>query len=593
MTSKWDLSFIYKGSDDPEINENLEQANRIAEELEKYRGKIKKAEISANELLELFKSVEKIFTLLSRAQGFASLLFSQETTNDEFKALLAKVEQSSVEISNKMIWMNLELNDMTEEQIRRYLEDPILEYYHHFIKVRRLSKPYLLSESVEQVLSKKSLVGSDAWGKFYAEYTAAFQFEIEIHDEIKTLSQGEIRPLFRDPDPVIRENAFKAYYQKYAKESIAINHCFNNIWKDHGQNIALRKYPDTMTPAHLRNQLPDDKIIQTMMNVVRNNYSLVQDYYKAKAKLLNQGNKIKGSDLYAPIGKAIKYSWDEAKEIVIDAYTEFDQEIGELSKRFFERNLVDSEIRKAKRTGAFCAGLSPELDPLILMSYNGTPDSISTLAHEMGHGLHDMFSGRKQTLFYYHPPLVAAETASVFGEQILINKLMKTMTDEEAKLKLLGSQVEDAILTISRQTMYIFFEKECHETGSQKNLSNKEMSEIWNNYVNEAYGDAVEFLPEQSWNWASIPHFINSRFYCYAYSFGMLFVLGLYQKYLEEGKTFIPKYKALLEAGGSRFPVDLAASVGLDITEESFWQAGFDYLNNLLREFQELVDKRL
>ncbi|MHA2248095.1 MAG: M3 family metallopeptidase, partial [Candidatus Hodarchaeales archaeon] len=410
--------------------------------------------------------------------------------------------------------------------------------------------------------------------------------------EMKKMAPGEIYPLLRDPNPETREKVFKAYYQKYADNSIVINHCFNNIWKNHGQDVDLRKYPTTMTPAHIRNQT-DEKIVQTMMDIIKKNYPLVQEYYRAKARLMGQGTKIKGSDLYAPLGKVIKYTWDEAKQMVLNAYSEFDPEVGDMARGFFDRNLIDSEVRKTKRFGAFCMGIAPGIDPVLHMSFDGTPDGVSTLAHEMGHGLHDMFSGRKQTIFNYNPPLVAAETASVFGEQILIDRMLKSLADEDAKLKLLAVQLEDAIITISRQTMYVFFENECHEKGAKENLSAQQMSDIWDKHVVDAYGDAVNFLPEQSWNWATIPHFLDPRiFYCYAYSFGMLFVLGLYQKYLQEGQSFIPKYKQILEAGGSQFPVDMAASVGLDITQPEFWQAGFDYLWKLLKEFQIIVDTR-
>lgn len=592
MTSKWDLTFIYKGHNDPKIDEDLNYAEKLSEDLNKFRGKIKSGQLPTETFLNLLQQVEEVNALVRKGGAFGSLLFAQETTNDEFKTLYDRMQNRSVEISNKLIWFELEINEMSEESVRKYLQDPLLANYHHFIKVQRLSKPYMLSEPVEQVLSQKNLVGARAWANFYNEYTSALQFEVEIEGEMRTLSPGEIRPLFRHPDPEVREKVFKTYYQKYADESISINHCFNNIWKDHGQDVALRKYPSTLTIAHIRNQV-DDQIVDTMMDVVRKNYSLVQDYYKIKAKLMGQGEKIKGSDLYAPIGKAVKYSWEEAKQLVIDSYTEFDSEFGELTEMLFSNNRVDSEVRKNKMTGAFCAGILPELDPVILMSFDGTTDGVSTLAHEAGHALHDLFSGRKQTLLNYSPPLVAAETASVFGEQILIAKLLETLTDEETKLKLLASQLEDAIATISRQTMYVFWEKECHEKGAKENLSTKQHSNLWDSYVQEAYGDAVDFLPEQSWNWATIPHFLQTRFYCYAYSFGMLFVLGLYQQYQREGEAFIPKYKQILEAGGSKFPVDLAASVGLDITVPEFWQSGFDYLQNLLSEFQEIAEKRM
>ncbi|MFW9855129.1 MAG: M3 family oligoendopeptidase [Candidatus Thorarchaeota archaeon] len=592
MTTKWDLTFLYQGTNDPQIQIDLKRAEETAQTLErKYRGKIQSGEISSNELLDFFQKVEEIYTILSKAGGFASLLFAQETTNDDFKKLDTEIQGKSVEIRNQLIWGELEIGKMSDNVVKTFTSDPILKNYHHFIKVLRLSKPYMLEEKVEQALSWKRLVGASAWYKFYSEYTSAFRFDIEINGETKTLSPGEIRPLFHDPDALVREKAFRAYYQKYADESIAITHTFNNIWKDHSQNKSLRNWPETMTVAHLRNQT-DEEIVMKMIEVVRKNFGLVQDYYKAKAKLLGNGNRIKGSDLYAPIGKTVKYSWAEAKKMVLDSYTDFDSKMGELAQGIFDRNRIDSEVRKNKMTGAFCAGINPELDPVILMSFDETPDSVMTLGHEMGHALHDLFAGQKQTKLNYSPPLVTAETASVFGEQIVIERLLKEFTDEEGKLKILGRILEDAILTISRQVMYIGFEKECHETGGSRSLSGQEMCDIWDKHVRETYGEVVDFLPEQSWNWSTIPHFITTRFYCYAYSFGMLFVLGLYQKYLEEGEKFIPHYKAILQAGGSQFPIALAASVGIDLTDEKFWQAGFEYLQNLLSEFRSLVEKQ-
>ena len=590
MTTKWDLSFIYKGFNDPKIQDDLAFAEKTADELStNYKGRIQQGTLSSIELNGLLQQMEEVSRKLSVSYAYSFLLFSQETTNDNFKGLYGQMQQKNVEISNKLLWARLEIGKMDDEIAKRYLDDPILKNYHHFIQVERLKRPYLLSESEEQIMSQKNLVGVAAWKNFYDEFTASFKFDVEIEGEVKTLSPGEIYPLLRDPRPEVRKAVFKAYYQKYADNEIPIAHSFNNIWKNHFQNIKLRKYPATMTIAHVRNEV-EEEIVTTMMNVIRKNYSLVQGFYKTKAKAMGQGDQIEGSDLYAPLGKDIKYTWEEAKQMVLESFAEFDEEIGDMANIFFDRNLIDSEVRKTKMTGAYCYGMDPNLDPVVHMSFNGTTDSVSTLAHEMGHGLHDMFSGRKQTVFNYNPPLVIAETASVFGEQILIDKMLKGLPDGEAKLKMLASQLEDAILTISRQTMYVFFEKECHEAG--KNLSANEMCEIWNKNVKEAYGDSVAFLPEQSWNWSTIPHFLDPRiFYCYAYSFGMLFVLGLYQKYLKEGDSFIPKFKNILEAGGSEFPVDLAESLDLDIRSEEFWQAGFDYLNGLLTEFKKSVDK--
>jgi oligoendopeptidase F len=487
---------MFKGYDDPKIDEDISKAEKLTSKVANFRGQIKSGEISAHQLLSLFHECETIRSLIGIPRSYGYLLFAQNTTNENFKSLYSKMEQKLVEIKNRLIWIELEINDMTEEVLNKYLSDPVLANYHHYIKKKRLKKPYLLTEDVEKALKQKNLVGRDAWENFYNEYTAAFQFELEINGERKLMSPGELRPLFMDPHPEVREQVFKTYYQKYADNQIIMSHCFNNIWKNHGQNVKLRNYPTVMTIAHIRNQT-EEEIVKTMIDVIRENYSLVQDYYKAKAKLMGQGNKIKGSDLYAPLGKDIKFTWEEAKSLVLEAYNEFDPEIGKMAEKFFTRRLIDSEVRKGKMTGAFCMPTHPSLDPVIHMSYNETPDSVSTLAHEMGHGLHEMFASRKQSYFNYRSPTVVAETASVFGEKILIDKMLKIMTDEDARLKLIATQLEDAIITISRQTMYVLWEEECHKEGSNRNLSAKEMSDIWDKYVKETYGDAVDFLSEQ------------------------------------------------------------------------------------------------
>ena len=218
MTTKWDLTFIYKGYDDPKIDEDMDQADRLADDLAKYRGKIKTGEITTSELTEIFKQLEKISTLLTRGGAYGSLLFYQETSNENFKGLLSKVEQQSVEISNKLIWVKLEINETPENVIEKYLQDPGLANYHHYIQVQRLSKPYLLSEPEEKILAQKALVGRDAWEKFYDEFTSAFQFNVEIEGDMKTFSPEQIRTLFFDPNPETREKVFQAYYRKYADE---------------------------------------------------------------------------------------------------------------------------------------------------------------------------------------------------------------------------------------------------------------------------------------------------------------------------------------------------------------------------------------
>jgi oligoendopeptidase F len=300
--------------------------------------------------------------------------------------------------------------------------------------------------------------------------------------------------------------------------------------------------------------------------------------------------RLRGCDLLAPVAaEKREVLFPEAKQLILDSFAGFHGEFADLAGRMFDSKWIDAEVRPAKRGGAFCAATLPELPPYILMSYDDDIDNVYTLAHELGHALHDFLAARKQSILNFHPPLVAAETASVFAEMLLTKKLLAQFTDRETRIDILTGKLEDLFATIHVQNFYTLFELDAHQLGAQQRLSASDLCALWIKRRGEIYGEAVEFLSEQQWYWSAIPHFIHTRFYCYAYTFGALLVLALYRRYEEEGKSFVPRYVELLEAGGSDKPENLIRKIGFDISDAKFWEGGFAVIRSLLDALKALV----
>ncbi len=583
MYSKnWDLTPLYSGIDDPLVELDLEKALKLAEEFEKkYRKNLETAKMVKDGL----KDLEKILTMISKVRGYAYLLFSTDTQNGNYKQLLIKSEEFSTKIYEKTAFFELKLLKMEDDKFLEFLNSEELLEYKNYLKNLWREKSHKLSEREEILIEKKDLTGVDAFERLYSEITSDFTYTFEMDGEIKKLTGSEIRGLFYHPDEKVRERATITYYKKYEEFGKILNSIYNNIIKDHAMECEIRKYSDPMEPTHIANHIEKDTI-DLMVDVITNSYSLVERYYRKKAELLGK-KKLKGSDLYAPMGKELEnIPYEEAAKMVIDAYGIFDEEFGNLAKNFFEKKWIDAEIKKGKMGGAYCYGISPEVNPFIMTNYNSKLRDVYTLAHEIGHGIHDIMAS-KNSYLNFHPPLVVAETASVFGEMLLTEKLKNETKMKDVLLNILSSKIEDIIATVYRQIMYILFEYRAHKRCQEGFLSEEDMCNIWWEEMERMYGDSIEFFEVQKWNWSSIPHFFHYRFYCYAYSFGELFVISLFKKYKEEGReNFIKNYKEILSSGGSKNPYQLAEIVGENLNERSFWEKGIKFIEEMIEEFE-------
>jgi len=392
--------------------------------------------------------------------------------------------------------------------------------------------------------------------------------------------------LVQGPNPDLRAAAYQELYRVYGDEGPILGQMYQTRVRDwRNENLTLRKFKSPMSVRNLGNDIPD-KAVDTLLDVARKNAGIFQRYFKLKAKILGV-EKLRRYDIYAPIVQSEKtFEFDAAAQMVFDSFNEFDPKIAELARRVFEEDHLDSEVRKGKREGAFCASTLPEMTPWVLLNYQGRARDVATMAHELGHAIHAMLASHHST-FTFHSSLPLAETASTFGEMMLTDRLLAEESDEDVRRDILFKQVDDAYATIMRQSFFALFEKEAHEMVV-KNASVDELAAAYMENLKEQFGDSLELSEEFKWEWVSIPHIYHTPFYVYAYAFGQLLVLSLYQQFKQEGETFKPKYLKILSAGGSEAPAKILSEAGIDIESADFWQGGFDVVDGLVKQLEAL-----
>ena len=584
---RWDLSDLFSAHDDPRIEATLDDCRAEAEGFAlRYRGKI--AAIKTGELLAALKRLEQIEDSLSRVANYSSLLYSADSAKAEYQDLEQRVEQRVTEIRNLLLFFELEWLALEEGAAARYLGAAELKNYAHFLTSIRRFRPHKLSEAEEKIVNEKDNTGRNAFGRLFSEITSTLSFSLEREGKTEELTLSEILALLHDPERAVRQRAMETVYRGLSAHRDTLTFIYDTLIQDHLTMDRLRKYPDPMLERHLVNEI-DGAAVGKMMAVTEKNYAVAHDYFRLKARLLSLP-KLALYDQYAPVGKDLTpFPFSEAQNIILDAFGAFSPKFREIAGEFFAKRWIDAEIRKGKRGGAFCASPSPGLHPYILCNYTDNLRDVMTVAHELGHGLHGSLS-RKQSFFNYDTPLTTAETASVFGEMIVFDYLVERQSDPNVQVALLAGKLEDAFATVFRQNVLTRFEEAVFAKRRAGRLTPDAVGAAWLGANRAYYGDAVEMPDGYRWGWSYIPHFIHSRFYCYSYVFGQLLVLALYRMYREEGKSFVPKYLALLEAGGSDSPEALLKPLGVDIHEAAFWQKGFEEIKGLIARLQKLVE---
>lgn len=581
----WDLSDLYKSIDDPQLLSDKKNIITRAEKFaKKYRGKV--ADLNASDLKALLHEYEKILDTSGKIGSYAYLQWSTDTTNAEFGKLMAESNELSSEISQKLVFLDVEWLKVPDEKAQKLILDEKLSGYKHYLEVSRLYKDHVLEENQEQILSAKSVTGRSAWIRFFDELLGAAKFELDGEE----LSEQEVLSKLHESDRELRKRAHASLTKTFKSMSRQLTFVFNTLLADKFTNDKLRKYPEWISSRNLANQT-DKKTVNALVNAVTSKYELVQRFYKLKRDLLGL-DELRDFDRYAPIIKnEALIEWEKAREMVLESYTVFHPEIGDITRKFFDNNWIDAAIKPGKRGGAYSASTVPSVHPYVFMNFDGKIRDVQTLAHELGHGVHQYLSG-KQGVLQSSTPLTTAETASVFGEMLVFRKLKKELQDPKEKLALLIGKIDDTIATVFRQISMNRFEHAMHTARREEGeLTTERFSELWFEQQKALYGDSVTLTDEYRLWWIYIPHFLHTPGYVYAYAFGELLVLALYEEYTQRPEGFADRYLELLSAGGSEWPQDLVSKMGLDITDPSFWNKGLKSFEKMVVEAEQMAEE--
>ncbi len=587
----WNLSDLYLNLNDPQIEKDIEDAFSQAKSFEeKYRGKINSEIVNPPFLLQAVEELESISEQTGKLISYAYLMFASDTSNPKHGAFLQHVQEKTTEIRKHLMFFELEWIALPDGIANRLLEDAALSHYSHFLQTERRYKPHKLSEPEEKILDEKANTGSRAFMRLFDEVINNIRFKVNLDGRIKHLTEAETLALLYDTERNKRKAGATGLTKGLKENAHVLNYIFNILVQDHASNDRLRFFSHPMASRHLDNEI-DKATVDALMISCEKNFDMVEKYYNLKKRLLGI-KKFLDYDRYAPIfpeGKTISYK--ESKEIVLEAFGLFSHRMAEIAKEFFDNSWIDAELRSGKRGGAFSHSTVPSVHPYVFLNYTGRLRDVMTLAHELGHGIHQYLS-RKQGYFQCHTPLTTAETASVFGEMLVFHTLKESEKDPKTRLSLLCSKLEDIFATVFRQVVLTRFEEKLHHARrNEGELTSLRVNELWIEANKPMFGDSVKLTKDYASWWMYIPHFIHSPFYCYAYSFGELLVVALYQKYQNERNLFVPRYIELLSSGGSDAPEKLLARVGVDITDPDFWQGGLDLLREMVKEAVALTDK--
>lgn len=582
IPTRWSLNDLLSEPVDESVEKSFSKLEQALVELEAARDLLT-AEIAISDFNKVLQILESINLIKSRIEGYTDLAFSEDTQNPAILNLRDRVDQVLTDISNRAIFFELWFKELSDGAALRLIESSgDLRYY---LESMRRYKPFTLSELEEQMINLKDVNGIDAMMNLYEMITNQFSYTLEVDGQPETMTRDQLSSYFQSSSAEMRAKAYQELLRVYDENSTVLAQMYIHRVRDwHTEGMQLRGFASPISARNVENDLPDD-VVDTLLSICRKNADVFQGYFKLKASWLGLA-KLRRYDIYAPLTPSEKkFEYATALEMVAESYQTFSPEAAKLAQRVFDENHLDSEIRAGKRGGAFCYAALPELTPWVMTNYDGGARDIATLAHELGHAVHAMLANGHSVLTQ-QACLPLAETASVFAEMQLTERLLKQEKDPAVRRDLLANALDDAYITVMRQAYFTIFEKEAHEMIND-NKSLDELTEQYLSNLKEQFGDAVEISDEFKWEWIAIPHFFQSPFYTYAYSFGQLLVLALYQQYRLEGEAFIPKYLKMLSYGGSKAPMDILNEAGLDITSPEFWQGGFDVIKNMIAELEQ------
>jgi len=577
----WDLADLYPGMDSAELKADMETADKAARAFaRRHEGKL--ATLAGDELGQAIEEYERLQDVLGRIMSYAYLVYAGDVTDPKIGQFFQTMQERTTEITTHVLFFTLELNRLYDAVLNEKLAAPRAARYRPWLRDIRVFRPYQLSDELEKLLHEKAIAGRNAWVRLFDETLADLKFELDG----ESLSVEQVLHRLSDRDQAKRRAAGKALGQVFAGNARLFALVMNTLVKDKEIEDKWRKLPDPAMARHLSNQV-EPEVVEALVSAVKNKFPrLSHRYYALKARWMGQ-DKLDYWDRNAPLPDDDDrlFAWPEAQKLVLDAYSGFSRELGQIGRRFFENRWIDAPSRPGKATGAFAHPTVPSAHPYLLLNYQGKSRDVMTLAHELGHGVHQVLSAGQGALMA-DTPLTLAETASVFGEQLTFRALLAGETDKRRRRALLASKVEDMLNTVIRQIAFYNFERRIHDERRQGELTLDRVCEHWLAVQAESLGPAVRFDEEYRYFWVYISHFIHSPFYVYAYAFGDCLVNALYAVYEKNPEGFADKYLAMLSAGGTLRHKELLAPFGLDASDPDFWSQGLGVIERFIDELE-------
>ena len=580
---EWNLADLYASPEAPEFAADMKKGEELSKAFaDKYRGKL--ASLSGAELAQSLKDYEVISDLLGRTGSYAQLYYVGDTTDAKRGQFYGNTSAKLTEISTLLLFFELELNRIDDAVLEKAMEVPALAHYRPWIENLRMEKPYQLDDKLEELFLEKSQTSASAFNRLFDETMAGLRFEVDG----EMLSLEPTLNLMQSPDEAKRKAGAEALAKTFGANIKLFTLITNTLAKDKDISDKWRGFKDIADARHLSNRV-EPEVVAALVEAARAAYpKLSHRYYKMKAKWLGK-DYLMHWDRNAPLPAedTREVPWPEAKDMVLSAYGAFSPEMASIAQTFFDKNWIDAPSRPGKAPGAFAHPTVPSAHPYVLLNYLGKTRDVMTLAHELGHGVHQVLAAKQGPLMA-STPLTLAETASVFGEMLTFQALLKKTTDPKKRKILLASKVEDMINTVVRQIAFYTFERKVHTARKEGELTPDQINEIWMSVQNESLGDGIRFGEGYETYWTYIPHFIHSPFYVYAYAFGDCLVNSLYARYRESEQGFQEKYFEMLKAGGTKHHSELLKPFGLDATDPKFWDKGLSVISGMIDELETM-----
>jgi len=586
----WDLTELFPSISDPSVEKAINEAKVFADNFEKkYRGKI--ASLDPASLLRCIQELEAFDVGLGDVSLFAGLSFSANMTLAEVQALYDRMSKFEAELGKQLAFFSLELGALVKAKAE-IIAEPVLAGYRHLLERVQRRVAHQLSEVEEQLIIEKDQFGVQAWEELQSKWLNTRTFDIAVLGEKKTLSYGEANGLLSHPDRTTRESANRSIYGLLGRDGEIFASALRSICNDWVAVSQRRKYATPME-ASLMNNDTEQAIVENLLRAIEENSGMYRRYLKLKAKLMNLPT-LGNHDIVAPLPDApeLKFTFKEAQNLVILAYSHFNEEYATAVKEMFEKRRIDATPRFGKRNGAFCASWYRGKSAFVLDSFNGTLGDVYTLAHELGHATHDYYMSRSQTLMNTSVPSTVAETASIFGELLLTDLLLSEAKSEKEQKAVLCQVLDEAGMTTFQVTARVWFEQALYASIQKgEYLDYPTICGHWTGARDRIFGDAVTWFPEMEAEWTMKPHYYmaNYRFYNYPYVYAQMFVYSLYERFLEEGKAFVPKLEAALSAGSSVSPLEIGKIVGLNVVDPSFWMDGLKVFERFIIDLEKVV----